>query len=100
MEPDEYTRMDEIEARMWWYRALHARLLDALGQQSDAAPVLDAGCGTGGFLAMLPVRVPRVRPSGWSGTPPPRRSPPPNPLARSPAVASTNSPSPSGRLAL
>jgi SAM-dependent methyltransferase len=53
MEPDEYTRMDEIEARMWWYRALHARLLDALGQQSDAAPVLDAGCGTGGFLAML-----------------------------------------------
>lgn len=37
---------------MWWYRALHARLLDALEGQPD--PVLDAGCGTGGFLARLP----------------------------------------------
>ena len=38
---------------MWWYRALHARLLDALGDQQDPSPVLDAGCGTGGFLAAL-----------------------------------------------
>jgi SAM-dependent methyltransferase len=53
MEPDEYTRMDEAEARMWWYRALHARLLDALAD----GPVLDAGCGTGGFL----MRVERSR---------------------------------------
>jgi SAM-dependent methyltransferase len=59
MEPDEYARMDEVEARMWWYRALHTRLLDALGQQPDATPVLDAGCGTGGFLAALA----RARPS-------------------------------------
>lgn len=51
---------------MWWYRALHAGALDALGpsrpdtgrrSQPDpgegtlAGPVLDAGCGTGGFLA-------------------------------------------------
>jgi len=54
MEPDEYTLMDEVEARMWWYRALHARLLDALGcRYPEAEPVLDAGCGTGGFLAAL-----------------------------------------------
>lgn len=51
MEPDEYARMDEVEARMWWYRALHARLLDAL--DASPGPVLDAGCGTGGFLAVL-----------------------------------------------
>ena len=38
---------------MWWYRALHARLLDALAERRDASPVLDAGCGTGGFLAVL-----------------------------------------------
>jgi SAM-dependent methyltransferase len=50
MEPDEYLRMDALESRMWWYRALHARLLDALGEQT---PILDAGCGTGGFLAAL-----------------------------------------------
>src|ERR1700677_5045867 len=55
MEPDEYIRMDEAEARMWWYRALHTRLLDALAEQHDAAgdPILDAGCGTGGFLARI-----------------------------------------------
>jgi SAM-dependent methyltransferase len=53
MEPDEYARMDALESRMWWYRALHARLLDALAEHDVGAPVLDAGCGTGGFLAAL-----------------------------------------------
>ena len=52
MEPEEYALMDREEARMWWYRALHARLLDALG--STPGPILDAGCGTGGFLALVP----------------------------------------------
>jgi len=51
MEPVEYQRMDEVESRMWWYRALHGRLLDALTATSGR--VLDAGCGTGGFLATL-----------------------------------------------
>jgi SAM-dependent methyltransferase len=49
MEHDEYKRMDDVEAQMWWYRALHARLLDAVRD----GPILDAGCGTGGFLARL-----------------------------------------------
>lgn len=55
MEPEEYTRMAAVEDRMWWYRALHARLLDALGERRDgsAFPLLDAGCGTGGLLARL-----------------------------------------------
>ena len=53
MEPNEYALMNEAEARMWWYRALHARLLDALGSEPDAPPILDAGCGTGGFLRVL-----------------------------------------------
>ena len=51
MEADEYARMDRVEERMWWYRALHARLLDALPER--CGPVLDAGCGTGGFLRAL-----------------------------------------------
>ena len=51
MEPAEYALMDAAEDRMWWYRALHTRLLDALtGVHGD---VLDAGCGTGGLLARL-----------------------------------------------
>jgi SAM-dependent methyltransferase len=50
--------MDAAEGGMWWYRALHARMLDALsGIEGD---VLDAGCGTGGLLAFL-----RARRPGW-----------------------------------
>ena len=56
MEPSEYTLMDAAEAGMWWYRALHARLLDALA--SERGRVLDAGCGTGGLLAVLAARRP------------------------------------------
>jgi SAM-dependent methyltransferase len=44
--------MDAAEARMWWYRAAHARVLDALrARPGTPAPLFDAGCGTGGFLA-------------------------------------------------
>lgn len=39
---------------MWWYRALHARLLRAI--DGVDGPLLDAGCGTGGFLARVPAR--------------------------------------------
>ena len=36
---------------MWWYRTLHARLVANLA--GVGGTVLDAGCGTGGFLAAL-----------------------------------------------
>ena len=36
---------------MWWYRALHVRLCEALAEVTGC--VLDAGCGTGGLLAVL-----------------------------------------------
>ncbi|MBV8401799.1 MAG: class I SAM-dependent methyltransferase [Acetobacteraceae bacterium] len=51
MEPAEYALMDEAEDRMWWYRALHARLFECLAGVTGR--VLDAGCGTGGLLAYL-----------------------------------------------
>jgi SAM-dependent methyltransferase len=60
MEPDEYASMDALESRMWWYRALHVRLLDALAEQNTAGPILDAGCGTGGFLAALTAANPTL----------------------------------------
>ena len=47
--------MDAEEAGMWWYRALHARLLDTLGDMRG--DVLDAGCGTGGLLGRLGARA-------------------------------------------
>lgn len=54
MEPAEYDLMDAAEERMWWYRALHARVLDALARRpGPPGALLDAGCGTGGLLRRL-----------------------------------------------
>jgi SAM-dependent methyltransferase len=59
MDAQEYALMDAAEDRMWWYRAVHARLLDALAERPGAeGPLLDAGCGTGGFLARLAAAQP------------------------------------------
>ena len=51
METAEFALMDAAEEGMWWYRALHARLVDALADVRGA--VLDAGCGTGGLMRRL-----------------------------------------------
>ncbi|MBV9250798.1 MAG: class I SAM-dependent methyltransferase [Acetobacteraceae bacterium] len=56
MDLAEYTVMDKAESQMWWYRALHARLLSALAPVQGR--ILDAGCGTGGFLAVLRAKRP------------------------------------------
>ncbi len=67
MEPQEYALMDKAEARMWWYRALHVRLADALA--GVRGRMLDAGCGTGGLLACLRAARPDLALAGveWSG---------------------------------
>jgi SAM-dependent methyltransferase len=62
MEPAEYALMDAAEEHMWWYRALHRRMLDALVGVHGA--VLDAGCGTGGLLARIRAERPDLRPIG------------------------------------
>jgi SAM-dependent methyltransferase len=62
VEPDEYARMDRAEARMWWYRALHVRVLEALRPAHGV--LLDAGCGTGGLLAALARARPDLQPVG------------------------------------
>ncbi|RVT96664.1 class I SAM-dependent methyltransferase [Rhodovarius crocodyli] len=55
MEAVEYDLMDAAEEAMWWYRAMHARAIAAFRAHprlgaAKGLPVLDAGCGTGGFL--------------------------------------------------
>ena len=53
---------------MWWYHALHARVLDLL-PGTLSGPVLDAGCGTGGFLARLRRTRPEVAAFGLEYNP-------------------------------
>ena len=57
MDRIEYALMDAAEAGMWWYRALHARVIEALAA-APPGPLLDAGCGTGGLLTRLAAEQP------------------------------------------
>lgn len=53
MEAAEYQAMAALEADFWWYRALHLAATERLRRYVPAANLsclLDAGCGTGGFL--------------------------------------------------
>jgi SAM-dependent methyltransferase len=56
MERQEYERMHAVEERMWWFRGLHANLIQALAP-AGSEPILDAGCGTGGLLSRLSGRA-------------------------------------------
>jgi len=56
VERGEVERLAEAEERMWWFRALHRnliRLFRATARDGGSEMLLDAGCGTGGFLARL-----------------------------------------------
>lgn len=65
VEPAEYDRMDAAEQGMWWYRALHAHAIEALRPvRIGGAGLLDAGCGTGGFLARLRAARPDLAATG------------------------------------
>lgn len=59
MKPSEYDKLDRIEDQMWWFAAMHENLLRAAQRPAlDELdlPILDAGCGTGGFLSRLAVK--------------------------------------------
>lgn len=60
MDAAEYDLMDAVEDRMWWYRAMHGHALNALAGLPARARILDAGCGTGGFLAKLRAAYPEA----------------------------------------
>ncbi|MFN8431173.1 MAG: class I SAM-dependent methyltransferase [Spirosomataceae bacterium] len=52
----EYEAMYEVEERMWWYKILHIKTLEAISShfgQNKEITILDAGCGTGGMMKYL-----------------------------------------------
>jgi SAM-dependent methyltransferase len=55
VKPSQYDELDRVEDRMWWFAAMHANLLMATQRAALDLdlPMLDAGCGTGGFLSRL-----------------------------------------------
>jgi SAM-dependent methyltransferase len=52
---DYFRRLSEVEERHWWHRGMREISAALLGHRLDAPglSVLDAGCGTGGFLRWL-----------------------------------------------
>lgn len=57
MNPDEYTRMFELEDRYWWFvgrRRIALRLFDRFRRSGES--LLDVGCGTGVVLKELESR--------------------------------------------
>ncbi len=67
MEVREYELMDAREAALWWYRALHARIVETLAPVRGR--VLDVGCGTGGLLAVLAAARPDLALAGLEPEP-------------------------------
>lgn len=55
MEHLEYTLIDQVEDRMWWFHAMRSNLLRLLDKflENRTGVILDAGCGTGGFMLRL-----------------------------------------------
>ena len=56
MERSVYQRLDEIEGEHWWFRARRSILKSVITRyapRSGTLNILEAGCGTGGNLAML-----------------------------------------------
>lgn len=65
MQPAEYLKLAEIEDRMWYFHALHARIEAQLAARlGDRGEILDAGCGTGGLIRRLAAKHPGWR---WTG---------------------------------
>ena len=66
MRLDEYRKLAELEDRMWYFSILHDLIDHWLSRHlaSDAAEVLDAGCGTGGLIKTLNQSHPGWRFSG------------------------------------
>jgi SAM-dependent methyltransferase len=66
MQPDEYRKLAEVEDTMWYFRALHrhAAALIRAHHPGVRGRLLDAGCGTGGFMRRANSWFPGLRFNG------------------------------------
>lgn len=66
MEIAEYHKLAEVEDTMWYFRALHEHAAGLIEAHSPSAGgvLLDAGCGTGGFIRRLRTRFPKLHFTG------------------------------------
>jgi len=67
LEQVEYDKLRQTEERMWWFMAIHANLLmlyRRIMPKNSAGWLLDAGCGTGGFLARFSKKYPEAKAIG------------------------------------
>jgi len=57
----EYQKLAAVEDTMWWFRGLRKNVFALIDRfvSHRAAPMLDAGCGTGGILRALAQTYPR-----------------------------------------
>lgn len=63
MQSEEYEMMAAAESGMWWYRGLHAWMIDRireLGTNPGTLTVLDSGAGTGGFAQQCETHFPGI----------------------------------------
>lgn len=67
MEHIEYIKLAEVEDQMWYFRCLHERLRAGVERAMRGAQdtrLLDAGCGTGGFLRRIKTAEPTWQTEG------------------------------------
>ena len=56
--------MRAVEDHYWWYQALRQHVADLVESAGPGFSLLDAGCGSGGMLAVLRQRFPEAELSG------------------------------------
>lgn len=64
MKPHEHDIMRAVEDRYWWYQALRQHVVDSIEPSAAKFSLLDAGCGSGGMLAVLREKFPHAELTG------------------------------------
>jgi ubiquinone/menaquinone biosynthesis C-methylase UbiE len=64
MKPLEHDIMRSVEDHYWWYQALRQHVADSIKPAAATFSVLDAGCGSGGMLAVLREKFPQAKLTG------------------------------------